>query len=280
MLDGRTGMAYSLFENGKQKETAMATVKMPESVPCQFDKGGWSPCEKPSDNGWCTEHENTTCGSCGQHATRSCDAEMGGLCCGTALCNDCQHDLEGGKHVTKEVYAAQLAERRGFEKNGRESKRMLARRGVPIDVELPRHLAELLLTKPEGFTLQLCHHLKLKHGLMGYFPALLKGKGIEIIAISADRESIFRVWESLRPKDSELVSNVWMVNDRLGVGYRMIEDASERTQMLPHKIFSQTEIAELFAKDQHPFEWMPGLLGAGVSEDRFRQIIAQAQQAA
>lgn len=250
----------------------MADVEMPNSVPCKFDEKGWAQCKKPSTNGWCSKHEKVKCVVCGEHAVRSCDAGSS-LCCGADLCGTCQHSLEGSNHVTKQVYDQQLKERHELETTGKESKRMLALRGVPTDVELPPHLGELLRGKHEGFALKVCFYLRIKHGLMGTFPAILKGT--KIVLTSPDKESILRVWKSLMPRNSELVADSWMVNEKVGVAYRMSSDASERMRSNPQKIFSKDEIEALFAKDPNPFKWAPGLFGADVSKDQFEQIILQ-----
>lgn len=87
----------------------MADVKVPESIPCQFDKDGWRPCGRASDNGWCSEHEDLRCISCEGKATRSCNMGMSGLCCGVPLCDNCEHEQSTGNHVTKAVPAAAQA---------------------------------------------------------------------------------------------------------------------------------------------------------------------------
>lgn len=252
----------------------MADVKMPKSVPCKFDATGWAPCKKPSANGWCSKHEKAKCVSCGGHAIRSCDAGMGGLCCGANLCGTCQHSLEDSKHVTKQVYDLQIKERSELETTGKESKRMLELRGVPTDIELPRHLEELLEGKHDGFSLKVCYYLRIKHNLMGTFPAILKDT--KIVLITPDRESLVRVWESLRPRDSEIIADSWMVNEKIGVGYHMSSVDSERKESRPHRIFGKDEIDDLLAKDPQSFKWAPGLFGAEVSQQRFEQIIRQA----
>src|SRR4051812_43105570 len=99
----------------------MADVKMPESVPCKFDAKGWAPCKKPSTNGFCSKHEKEKCVSCGEQALRSCDAGMGGLSCGSSLCDTCKHSMEDSTHVVKEVYDVQVREQRELEKTGKES---------------------------------------------------------------------------------------------------------------------------------------------------------------
>jgi hypothetical protein len=168
----------------------------------------------------------------------------------------------------------QSKEEHELQTTGKESKRMLALRGVPTDVELPRHLEELLKSKRDGFGLKICYFLQIKHGLMGTFPAILKDT--RVVIITPDKESIIRVWKSLRPRNSEIIADSWMVNEKIGVAYHMSSDDSERKQSRPHKLFSKDEIEALLAKDPQSFKWAPGLFGADVSQQRFDQLISQA----
>jgi hypothetical protein len=250
----------------------MADVKMPESVPCEFDAKGWAPCKKPSTNSLCSKHEKLKCSSCGEQALRSCDAGMGGLACGAPLCATCQHSMEGGGvHVTKVVYDVQVKEKLELRKTGKESKRMLELRGVRTDVELPRHLEELLKNAPEGFFLKVCHFLRIKHDLMGTFPAILKDT--KIMVVTADKDSIIRIWKSLEPRRSEIVVEVFMVNEKLGVAYVMASDKFDQIQSRPLKLFSREEIEGSFTNDLQPFEWAPGLIGAEISKQQFTSLI-------
>lgn len=248
----------------------MADVNMPESVPCKFDSMGWSPCRKPSDNGICSKHEGLKCVCCGKQALRSCYAQMGGMACGSPLCEDCQHGLYGG-HVTGQVYEEQVREETEFLKTGKESKIMLALRGVPTDVELPCNLKELLELGREDFSLKNCYYLRIKHGCAGEFPAIVKNT--RIMVITADKSSILRVWGSLFPENSEIVTSAWLVNDKIGVGYYMAGGVVEQEQSRPYKIFSVGEVIEYFAKEEEPFRWAPGLIGARISQQQFEQLI-------
>ncbi len=254
----------------------MSDVKMPKSVPCKFDEKGWVPCKKPSTNGWCSKHEEVKCVSCGEHAVRSCDVGSS-LICGAALCQTCQHGLDG-KHVTKQVYNAQMKERYDFEETGRESKRMLEERGVPIDISFPNNLKDLLEGDRAGWVSKPCWALELKHGLMGFFPAIVKAMP-KIMLITSDRDSIFHVWKSLKPRDSKLIALECMVNEAGTVGYAMrLESDFEKKQSLPLKIFGTSEIEELFAKNPAPFKWAPGLFGADIDEGNFKALIEQEEK--
>lgn len=255
----------------------MADVQMPKSVPCKFDEKGYAPCKKPSDNGWCSEHENIKCESCGEHAVRSCDRGVGGLTCGAALCATCQHSLHEWTHVTKQVYATQCKEHREFEETGRESKRMLEERGVPTDLNLPRHLKDLLEGDRTGWSNKPCWALEIKHGLMGFFPAIVKET--KIMVIVPDKELLFRVWASLKPRNSKVISMECMVNDAGTVAYSMeLGSDAEKTQSRPLKLFSASEVDQLFAKNPSPFEWAPGLIGAGMGKSQFESLVERTRK--
>ncbi len=246
-------------------------VVIPKSIPCQFDKGGWSPCAKPSTNGWCSKHEKAKCLSCGKQATRSCDAQMGGLCCGAHLCDKCQHGRDN-KHVMASVYAEEQREEREKRETGHESERMLAERGIPLG--LPKHLKELLAGNRAGYELMTCYALEIKHGLWGFFPATRKDT--KMIAIVSDKALIFRIWRSLEPLNSQLIRSEYMGNRSLGVVYPMAVIDVDKEQSRPLKLFSVDEVEALFQADPAPFEWARGLIGAEVSKGQFERLIESA----
>ena len=251
----------------------MATVEMPKSVPCQFNAGGMAPCEKPSDNGLCSEHENLKCCCCGKKALRSCETGMGGLCCGSPLCPNCQHG-EDGIHVTAAVYAKQINEREKFEDTGEESPQMLAKRGLPIG--LPRNLKEILDGDRKGWTNKLCWALEISHGLMGFFPAIVEATNVMVLV--SDKPSIFRIWKSLKPRWSKLIECECIVNDEGTVAYAMrIKSDEDKKSSLPQKLFSVTEIEELFKKNPTPFRWAPGFFGSETDAEQFKWIIEKAE---
>ncbi len=168
-----------------------------------------------------------------------------------------------------------MEEQSELDRTGKESKRMLALRGIPTDVELPRHLKELLENGTEDFSLTVCFVLRLKQGSMYEFPAILKNK--KIVVTTTDKKSIFRVWRSLEPRSSEVVSEPWVVNEKIGVGYRYFVDSTYEKLSKPARILSAKEIDELFAKDDHPFRWAPGIIGvASLSPQQFEDLIETA----
>jgi hypothetical protein len=250
----------------------MADVKMPQSVPCQFDEGGWAPCRKPSTNGWCSKHEGMKCLSCGTQAYQSCDAQMGGLACGAALCKSCRHSLNDSSHVSSGVLNAQIREREETRKTGKESDRVLTERGVPAG--LPKNLKVLLKENRSEYELKRCYALEIRHGLMGYYPAVVKGT--KMVIIVSNPELIFRIWKSLEPRDSELTVFEGMTREDIGVVYAMRAKDYEQEESRPHKLFSYSEVEELFKKSPEPFNWAPGLFGASINHRRFNEIIREA----
>ncbi len=67
--------------------------KMPAHTPCLFQMAWVGQCKKPSDNGWCTEHEKEKCVVCGKQATHSCDyTGSSPFVCGAKLCATCGHE--------------------------------------------------------------------------------------------------------------------------------------------------------------------------------------------
>jgi hypothetical protein len=200
---------------------------------------------------------------------------MGGLACGAFLCDTCRHSFETNNHVTQDVYRAEMEERSELDRTGKESKRMLAARGIPTDVDLPRHLKELLDSKSEDFPLTLCYVLRLKQGSMYEFPAVLKDA--RIVVTTSSKEAIVRVWRSLEPRSSEVVTETWMVNEKIGVGYAYFKEESYQKLSKPARVFSAREIGEMFAKDGHPFRWAPGIIGCqSLSEQQFNALIEAA----
>ncbi len=60
---------------------------------CKFYVAWVSQCKHVADeSGYCEEHKQIVCKSCGKKATHSCSETMG-LVCGSPLCNECEHTL-------------------------------------------------------------------------------------------------------------------------------------------------------------------------------------------
>lgn len=75
-------------------------------IKCSFELPYIGPCNKVSEKQRCLEHEILTCTSCENKADTKCDAQVGGLMCGFALCNKCNHDYSDiwkFRHIQKEM---------------------------------------------------------------------------------------------------------------------------------------------------------------------------------
>ena len=65
---------------------------------CIFGKAWIGKCTMEADeSGYCEEHENVKCCSCGEKATHECD-ETGSLVCGAPLCDECTHNTHPEGH--------------------------------------------------------------------------------------------------------------------------------------------------------------------------------------
>lgn len=245
----------------------MADVKMPESIPCQFDAGGWSPCKKPSDNGWCSEHEGLACGSCAKQAVTECDAQIGGVQCGIPLCSDCVHGPEGN-HITEGTYN-EILKRVHEEREARVASRTNPIQRMNEKFGVPATLSELLKSDPikAGFELQYVYYLEIKHGLMGFFPAILSSD--KRIIFTTDLRLLERVWKILDPRRATVRMEMAYVNRELGLFYIERNRPEEREDEEPSKLLTTTEFDKLVGSNEAPppFIWTSGLWGGGSPDE-------------
>lgn len=256
----------------------MASVKMPDpppSTPCQFRPAWRDECGEPSDNGWCDKHEKLTCASCGQKATTECNAQMGGLCCGAPLCDNCTHAPSGYEkgHITN-AKAEEL-----YEEEKREEETKIASRSSPeqrLDKQgRPKNLLELLKGPETAYEIKQGYWLQLEHGLMGFFPAIFADDRKRLV-ITLDKELIVKVWRMLSPRRSKIGENLFYVVKDLGVAYANIDD---KEMSEPDRYLTQEEFDQLTADESaRPFAWAPGLLGADMSEEDFIRSIEHVHQ--
>ncbi len=144
---------------------------------------------------------------------------------------------------------------------------------------VPETLHDVLQLKDKsGYELTSCYSLQLKHGLMGYFPAVF-ARDLERIVTTPDLLLLKKVWAVLTPRDSKVDIQLFYINKQLMVGYPL-GDASERDlkQSKPEKLLSQEEFDRLAAKGKKPFQWAPGLIGNDMNAEEFRQTIEAAQR--
>ena len=139
----------------------------------------------------------------------------------------------------------------------------------------PENLAELLNVNQQGYELRTGYSLQLKHGLMGYFPALYKGT--RNIVVTLDHQIMQEVWKTLSPRRSQLDESQFYVNEQTGVCYPMLGTSKyEQEESKPIVFLTKDEFQQLIAADPHPFEWAPGLIGNDMSKAEFRQTLEAA----
>lgn len=249
----------------------MADVKMPKSVPCQFDKGGWAPCKKPSTNGWCSEHEKAKCVSCGEQAHKPCDAQMGGLGCGAMLCKTCEHGPDG-KHITRAV-AEKLRRTEVDEEAATRASRTSKTQRMNAELGVPLNLFEHLKGDRAGSEIMEYYFLQLEHGLMGFFPAIFDGT--KRIIITTDLALIERVWRMMEPRESKVTKNLGHVLAAKGVVYPILGDTQyDRETSKPQQLLTEAELDELLKKTKKPFKWAFGLIGGrDPSKQQFEEMI-------
>ncbi len=243
----------------------MADFKMPESQPCQFDNSWAGRCNKPSDNGWCSEHEKLTCSSCGAKAVRSCP-ESTSLVCGAPLCATCVHDpFARSRHVTREVA------KKAIDTWEAEEAAKIASRTNPTqrtdEHGIPLNLHELLKGDLTGYVLKPIYSLELDHGLMGYFPAIFSGT--KRVVVTTDLYLLERVWHLLPVRDAKLQRQIAYVNEDIGISFVDTSEQWEKERSRPERLLKQEEFDGLRAMEE-PFAWASGLIGGGsVSRERF-----------
>lgn len=245
---------------------------MPKSVRCQFDRGGWAPCKKPSDNGWCSEHEGLKCVSCGKQATHSCDAQMGGLGCGAPLCGDCSHAYSGKRgHVANVVLRRESAAQEASRLS--PSSRMNQKLGVPAT------LFELFKGDwQKDYVLKRAYYAELSHGLMGFFPAVFSLDDRRMV-VTTDLRLMERVWQLLEPRDAKLREAVAYINESTAIAYLYADSTLERENRKPFKVLTVSEFESLAVAKEQPFKWAFGLIGCRRLEEseHIRSFATQAQ---
>ena len=139
----------------------------------------------------------------------------------------------------------------------------------------PENLTQLLMADQRNYELRTGYSLELKHGLMGYFPALYKGTREVIVAF--DRQLIQEVWQTMTPRRSQLDECQCYVNHQTGVYYPILGNTKrDQEESTPSIFLTREEFTQLMRADPHPFEWAPGLVNNDMSNAEFRQTLEAA----
>lgn len=251
----------------------MATINPPEpppSVPCRFNEAYRGPCGAPSDNDWCDKHESLICCCCGKKATRSCP-HTSSMVCGCSLCDECEHSPNGGGIHIPSVEAKAIRQARQVEEEAREASRhspvqRVDAKGCAVN------LFELLKGPDTAFEIVRGYFLELKHGLMGFFPAIFSDDQKRIV-VTLDKELISKVWRMLEPRSSKLHSVLFYVVKGHNVAFAESSDRERSQQEYP---LTEEEFDALTAQNDKPFEWASGLLNGTMNQDSFEHLIEKA----
>lgn len=248
----------------------MADINLPDFLPCQYNKPWQGKCGKPSTNGWCSEHEELRCVSCGEKATRGCSHAIS-LVCEATLCDACQH--LNGTHVTKEVYAEKHRLKNEEEKAKIASRASFVQR-MNEDLSVPLNLFELLKGDLSDYSLQHIYYLELTHGLMGFFPAVYNDEAEDIIA-TTDVMLLIELWKTLEPRKSKMNKITAYVDAAGEIAYPDKDSQREREESTPMELLTRERFERLSAAQEEPFRWAFGLIGADSSPEWFARIIEE-----
>lgn len=183
---------------------------------------------------------------------------MGGLGCGAPLCATCQHSESG--HVTK-AFADKAHAARKAEETATVASRTSGEQRMHPALGVPLNSFEFLKADTTGYAPATVYHAELKHGLMGYFPAIFSGT--KRIVYTTDIALMRRVWELLPRRDAVLRSLVAHVNPERGIGYFFPSEQALQEESGPLQLLTEKEFDEIVELPSVPFDWSRGLMGGG-----------------
>ena len=139
-------------------------------------------------------------------------------------------------------------------------------------MKLPKTYRELMAGPHEDWVSEVVYFLELEHGLMGQFPALIKGDGNPRnwrMVITLDRGLLVKVQALLSPRRCKVTQINFSVNHSMKIGYEVSESGSGTS----HRLFDQCEFDALIAADPKPFLWAPGRIGEDMTMEEFRETL-------
>jgi len=151
------------------------------------------------------------------------------------------------------------------------------------ELGVPKTLFELLKSdwRSAGWELKKSYLLELKHGLMGFFPAIFSADDRRII-VTSDLHLLERVWQLLDPREATLREDVAYVNEAKGIAYYETSQPEEREDRKPIQMLTVTEFERLVAgeEEEKPFRWAFGLMGGNRPSQEwfFKSLTEQASK--
>jgi len=114
-----------------------------------------------------------------------------------------------------------------------------------------------------GWQICPCYLLELKHGLMGFFPAITDRTNVLVVVTNP--KFLWPVWDKLPHRNCKVTAFLAVVHVASGIAFHLSNLGDNSIQDSRHslRVFSREDIAYLIAGEAEPFRWAPGLFGAG-----------------
>ena len=146
-----------------------------------------------------------------------------------------------------------------------------------LEVNGKTYPLNLKVLKDEGkiddYEIKPVYYLELKHGLMGFFPAIVD-KPRRII-LTKDKNLLEKIWRMLSPRSSKMDDNLFYVHKSEPVAY-LAKDPYGDDEATPYHLMTKEEYDLLVKENENPFQWAPGLVGNDMSPQEFLETIIQA----
>ncbi|PLX27266.1 hypothetical protein C0583_04510 [Candidatus Parcubacteria bacterium] len=140
--------------------------------------------------------------------------------------------------------------------------------------EIPKKLGEVMDKDLAGFQQVQAHFLELSHGLMGFFPALVRET--EDIVVCLDKKLLIQVMERLPKRKSKFGEFQMLANIDNGYGFEVGNHNGKETK--PLRILSEEEFEKRIQEEEKPFKWAPGLVGNDMTEEEFIETLELAKE--
>lgn len=119
----------------------------------------------------------------------------------------------------------------------------------------------------------------LSHGLMATCPIvfsdLFNEKGENIMLLTPHLDLLCKIWSELTPKKSAIQSEIYLVNAKQGVGFRISGESEVNMEQPPYKILTWDE----FNERKPTFRWAGNVVGTpDISKQRFTTLIESERQ--
>ncbi|MFC1594802.1 hypothetical protein ACFL3E_00020 [Patescibacteria group bacterium] len=136
----------------------------------------------------------------------------------------------------------------------------------------PNTLSEVMSKDLAGFQLVKAYNAELKHGLMGFFPAIFKDN--DDIVVCIDVNLLKKVCELLTPRKMKISGFLALVNIEQRFGFDIRNDNEEKTK--PLHILTEEEFTRRTTAEEEPFRWTPGLIGPDMTSEEFAETLDEA----